>query len=53
MKNRVSRMKRPAAAFDRAADVDVAGFLFNEVKEDINFKKISAIVQRWNVRSKL
>ena len=46
-------MKRPAAAFDRAADVDVAGFLFNVVKEDINFKKISAIVQRWNVRSKV
>ena len=47
----MSRMKRPAAAFDRAADVDVAGFLFNVVKEDINFKKISAIVQRCNVRS--
>ena len=49
----MSRMKRPAAAFDRAADVDVAGFLFNVVKEDINFKKISAIMQRWNVRSKV
>ena len=46
-------MKRPAAAFDRAADVDVAGFLFNVVKEDINFKKISAARQRWNVRSKV
>ena len=42
----MSRMKRPAAAFDRAADVDAAGFLFNVVKEDINFKEISAIVQR-------
>ena len=53
-KNRVSRMKRPAAAFDKAADVDVAGFLFNVVKEDINFKKkISAARQRWNVRSKV
>ena len=49
----MSSMKRPAAAFDRAADVDVAGFLLNVVKEDIIFKKISAIVQRWNVRSKV
>ena len=42
--------ERPAAAFDRAADVDVAGFLFNVVKK---VKEISAIVRRWSVRSKV
>ena len=48
-----ARLVQEAACEDAvAACVDVAGFLFNVVKEDINFKKISAIVQRWNVRSK-
>ena len=36
-----------------AAYVDVAGFLFNVVKEDIICKKISAARRRWNVRSKV
>ena len=33
--------------------MDVAGFLFNVVKEDIICKKISAARRRWNVRSKV
>ena len=36
-----------------AAYVDVAGFLFNVVKEDIICKKISAARGRWSVRSKV
>ena len=36
-----------------AAYVDVAGFFFNVVKEDIIFKKIGAARRRWSVRSKV
>ena len=49
-----TKLVQEAACVDAvAAYVDVAGFLFNVVKEDINFKKISAARQRWNVRSKV
>ena len=36
-----------------AAYVDVAGFLFNVVKEDIICKKIGAARRRWSVCSKV
>ena len=35
-----------------AAYVDVAGFLFDVVKEDITCKKISAARRRWSVCSR-
>ena len=49
-----TRLVQEAACVDAvAACVDVAGFLFNVVKEDIIFKEISAIVQRLNMSSKV